>query len=124
MPFQIRSAKPMKHPRLILLALFVPSAASAQSEGVDLFERKIRPVLVEHCYGCHSAEAQRAKNLRGGLFLDTRAGVLKGGESGPALVPGKPAESLLLKAMRHTEERRMPPKTKLPASVIDDFERW
>lgn len=96
-----------------------PVAADA---GADFFENKIRPVLVEHCYKCHS---QAAKKERGGLTLDTRAGLRKGGETGPAIVPGKPEQSLLIKAVRHVDEDlQMPPKKKLPAAVIADLEKW
>jgi hypothetical protein len=84
----------------------------------------IRPTLVEHCYACHSAEAEAKKKLRGGLRLDTREAVLTGGDTGPALVPGKPAESLLLKTLRYDGEVKMPPKGKLPDGVIADFEKW
>ena len=94
--------------------------APAVDSGLQLFEQKIRPVLVKHCYECHAADA---KKIRGGLLLDTRAGLLKGGDSGPAVVPGKPVESLLLKALRH-DELAMPPKEKLPDAVIADFDRW
>jgi cytochrome c553 len=110
--------------RTLLLTLATISIAAlpaaAQEGDARFFEQKIRPVLVQHCYRCHSAEA---KKLKGGLRLDTRAGVLRGGDSGPAIVPGKPAESLLLKALRH-EEPAMPPEEKLPDAVIADFERW
>ena len=84
------------------------------------FERKIRPVLVAECYSCHSTEA---KKVRGNLLLDSREGLLKGGDSGPSLVPGKPEESLLLEALRH-EGLEMPPEGKLPDAVVADFERW
>jgi Protein of unknown function (DUF1553)/Protein of unknown function (DUF1549)/Planctomycete cytochrome C len=96
------------------------AAAGPQPEGVAFFERKIRPVLVKECYGCHSASA---KALKAGLRLDTRAGVLGGGDSGPAVVPGKPEESLLLDALRY-DGVEMPPKGKLPVAIIADFERW
>ncbi|QOV91760.1 PSD1 and planctomycete cytochrome C domain-containing protein [Humisphaera borealis] len=113
-----------------VVALWVtggPVAAATQSDAASLdhFERKIRPVLVEHCYKCHSAEAQKNKKLRAELYLDTRAGVLKGGESGPAIVPGKPGESAIIRALQYTdEEMQMPPAGKLPAAVIADFETW
>jgi len=117
--------------RLLTLLLFAlpaivtaPPFARAQSPaGVEYFEKKIRPVLVEHCYQCHSAEADKAKNLKAGLRLDSREGVLKGGRSGPALVPGKAKGSLLIAALRH-EDLRMPPKGKLSDAVIADFEAW
>jgi len=87
------------------------------------FESKIRPVLVQHCYECHSIESGKAK---GGLRLDDREAVLRGGDSGPALVPGKPEESLLLAAIRHSDpDLEMPPrKDKLANSILADFEKW
>ncbi|MCI0683551.1 MAG: PSD1 and planctomycete cytochrome C domain-containing protein [Gemmataceae bacterium] len=89
---------------------------------VEFFERRIRPLLVTHCYSCHSAKATK---LRGELFLDTRAGVLTGGNTGPALVAGKPDESLLIKAVRYEDkDLRMPPKAKLSAAEIADLEAW
>jgi cytochrome c553 len=88
-------------------------------EHVEFFEQKIRPVLVTHCYECHSMPGK----AKAGLRLDSRAGVLAGGESGPALVVGKPQESLLLAALRH-EGLEMPPTGKLSADVIADFARW
>src|SRR6516164_10630743 len=77
-----------------------PSAAD-----LEFFETKVRPVLAKNCYGCHSSET---KSPMGGLFLDSRNGVLTGGKSGPAIVPGKPDESLLIQAVRY-QGRRMPP---------------
>ena len=97
---------------------------SAQGDpGTDFFENKIRPVLVQHCYKCHSAAAQAAGKLKGGLLLDDREAVRRGGESGPAVVPRDEKKSLLLSALRH-EELEMPPQGKLPASVIADFSKW
>ena len=96
------------------------SSVAQNKVGVEFFEKKIRPVLVQHCYECHSADA---KKLRADLLLDTKGGMLGGGETGPAVVPGKPAESLLLSALRH-EDYEMPPSGKLPKSVIADFEKW
>ncbi|MBY0523025.1 MAG: DUF1553 domain-containing protein [Gemmataceae bacterium] len=103
-----------------LFVIFAPALATAADPNITFFEQKIRPVLVKECYSCHSAEAKKPK---GGLLVDTRQGLLKGGDSGPALVPGKATESLLLKALRH-DEIAMPPKNKLPDEVIADFERW
>ena len=113
----------MLRPISLALILTLPQFSSAQDEaGIRFFEEKIRPVLVEHCYSCHSADA---KKFKGGLRLDSKATLLKGGETGPALIPGKPNESLLIKAIRYThEELKMPPKEKLPAPVIADLERW
>jgi hypothetical protein len=99
------------------LAFLLARPAGAQ---VEFFEKKVRPVLVEHCYQCHSAQA---KKVKGGLLLDTRDGLRRGGESGPALVPGDPDASLLLKALRY-EDHEMPPAGKLPAAVIADVQNW
>jgi len=93
-------------------------------KAVEFFEKKIRPVLTEHCAACHSADAVAKKKLKGGLLVDSRAGLLAGGDSGPALVSGKPAESLLIHTMRYDDDVKMPPKGKLPAGVIADFEAW
>ena len=90
------------------------------STDVDFFEKKIHPVLVEHCYRCHSSTA---KKLRGELLLDSRWGWQQGGESGAVIVPGEPEKSRLISALRY-EKLEMPPKAKLPASVIADFARW
>ncbi len=99
-----------------------PSVALSK-EGVDFFEQKIRPVLVNQCYQCHSAQA---KTLAGGLRLDTRAGMLKGGASGEAaIVPGAPEKSLLITAIRYTDPKlQMPMGAPLPGAVIKDFETW
>ena len=111
------------YPLALCLLIVVAGAAAAQDPGIELFEKRIRPVLVEHCYKCHSSDA---KKPRGGLHLDSRDGVRKGGETGPALVPGKPAQSAQLTAIRQTGERKMPPPPadKLSEGVIADFEKW
>ena len=94
-------------------------------EHTAFVESQIRPVLAEHCYGCHSAQAQEKGKLKAGLFVDSRQGLMSGGETGPALMPGKPLESLLLKVIRHEiKDAEMPPKGKLPASVIADLTKW
>jgi len=98
-------------------------AAETDTERLAFFEKKIRPVLVKHCYECHSEKAAKGNKLKGGLLLDTKVGVLAGGDSGPSIVPGKPGESPLLAAMKY-ESFEMPPKGKLPAQVIRDFEQW
>ena len=90
-------------------------------EHTEFFERKIRPVFVEHCYECHSSGA---KKIKGGLVLDSRAGIMKGGDTGPAITPGQPDASLLIQAIRHTDPEMVMPKQKLPAHVIADFEAW
>jgi hypothetical protein len=99
------------------------SAAAFADEpkaDAEFFEKKIRPVLIEHCYKCHSAQAEK---LQGKLLLDSREAARKGGESGAAVVPGDPDASLLIQALRY-ENYEMPPSGKLPANVIADFERW
>ena len=98
-------------------------AANADRKGLDFFEAKIRPMLVMHCYACHSAGAAAKNKLKGGLLLDSRVGSRRGGESGPAVVPGKPAESLLINALNH-DGLKMPPKGKLPDEIIAHFVKW
>jgi mono/diheme cytochrome c family protein len=102
----------------------VPLArAEADAKGLAFFETKIRPVLVQHCYQCHSAEAEQAKRLQGGLRLDSREGLRKGGDSGPIFVAGNVKDSLLLQSLKH-EGLKMPPKGKLSEEIIGDFTRW
>ena len=84
------------------------------------FENKIRPVLVQHCYGCHSVDAEE---VGGKLLLDSRDAMLKGGESGPVFVAAKPNESLLIEALRYGD-LAMPPEAPLPEAVINDFVSW
>jgi mono/diheme cytochrome c family protein len=101
-----------------------PLIGAEDPANVAFFEQKIRPVLIEQCYECHST---KAKKLKSGLYLDSKAGWKKGGESGKAIiVPGKPEESLLLRSIRHTEvDLEMPPKKpKLPDAVLADFAAW
>lgn len=88
-------------------------------QALEFFEARIRPVLVKHCYQCHSSQAAK---VRAGLYLDSRAGMLRGGESGPAVVLGRPADSLLIKALNHQGPQM--PKEKLPDEVIADFVHW
>jgi hypothetical protein len=104
----------------LLAAGGVVCAAKPTAESLAFFEKKIRPVLVEHCYKCHSASSEKVK---GGLLLDTRDGIRKGGESGHAVVPGDLKESLLISALKH-DDFEMPPKKMLPAAVVADFEKW
>ena len=102
-----------------ILAQESPAAPPGKA-ALAFFEKKIRPVLVQHCYECHSAGA---KKIRGGLTLDTREGLLRGGESGPAVVPGKPGLSLLIQALKY-ESFEMPPQRQLPEGVVGDFVKW
>ena len=116
----------MKRAFTLLAALLLSAAATAADDpaGIAFFEQKIRPVLAENCYECHSA---KAKKLKGGLYLDSKAGWEKGGDSGKAvIIPGKPDESLLLRTVLHTEpDMEMPPKKpKLPDAVLADLTAW
>ncbi len=106
---------------LVAMSLNVASCeVFADDGGIDFFEKHVRPILVKHCYECHSATSLQ---VQGELRLDFRDGLLKGGESGPAIVPGKPEESLLLEAVRY-ESIEMPPSGKLPESAIADITKW
>jgi hypothetical protein len=103
--------------------LGVPGALA--QDDIDFFEKKIRPVLAERCYQCHSSEAARAGTLMGKLQLDTWAGVEQGGSRGPSVVPGQPDQSTLIEALEYTNRNlQMPPGGKLPDSVIADFVQW
>lgn len=95
-------------------------ATSVTPHQLNFFETKIRPVLVEHCYECHAAGD---KIVQGGLYVDHREGLLNGGDSGAAIVPGDAEKSLLVAALRY-EDLEMPPKGKLPQRIIDDFKEW
>lgn len=97
---------------------------AADPKGLAFFEARIRPILVQHCFSCHSNEAAAQNRLSGGLFLDSREGWTKGGDSGPAIVPGKPDASLLLKSILYDGDINMPPKGKLPAAAIRDISQW
>ncbi|MBI3862949.1 MAG: PSD1 domain-containing protein [Planctomycetia bacterium] len=90
-------------------------------EDAEFFEQKIRPLLVQRCYSCHA----EPNKIKGGLRLDSRGAWQKGGETGPALVPGKPAESLLIQAVRYGEaDLQMPPTARLPDAEIALLEEW
>ncbi|MBT3842394.1 MAG: DUF1549 domain-containing protein, partial [Verrucomicrobia bacterium] len=99
---------------------------AAAEDGLDFFEKKIRPVLVENCYKCHSAEAEKKGKLEGKLRLDLREAVRGRGESGlVAVVPGKPDKSNLYRAVTYLDsELVMPPKSRLAKSVVADFKQW
>ena len=94
--------------------------AAPTAEQVEFFEKKIRPVLAEHCYECHSVNAKR---LEGKLRLDSRSSHLKGGDTGPAIVPGDADSSLLVDAIRY-ESLEMPPRGKLKKQEVDALVRW
>jgi hypothetical protein len=111
--------QPVPRSGVLLLLAFFPSFGQSNSE---LFEKEIRPVLVERCYGCHSS---KLKSPMGGLVLDTKAGMKAGGNGGPVIVPGDPKSSRLLRALSYSDtELRMPPTGKLPDSQIAAFESW
>ena len=97
-------------------------AADLTPAQQDFFENKIRPVLADNCYKCHSTTAER---IKGGLLVDSREGLLKGGDSGKAIVPGDPDGSLLIKAIRYTDpDLQMPKDKKLPDDQIADLVSW
>ena len=106
----------------LVLFLFVAEGVARGDEGLDLFENKIRPVLVESCYGCHS---QEAGTMEGELALDNRASLLRGSRSGPVIVPGDPAASLLIRAIEyHDPALQMPPDGRLPDDTVAAFRQW
>jgi len=98
------------------------SVPTATAEDLAFFETKVRPVLAEHCFECH---AESVRHPKAELRLDSRAAILAGGFSGPALVPGAPEQSLLLEAVRGTDpDFVMPPEDPLPPAVVRDLEHW
>src|SRR5215510_2296801 len=111
----------------MFFALRQPAATAAPDgpgqEGIEFFEKKIRPVLSDNCYPCHSAQAEKPMS---GLRLDTPEGMLKGGASGqPAVMPGHPEKSRLITAIHYTDPAlRMPPGGKLTDQQLKDFEAW
>jgi mono/diheme cytochrome c family protein len=118
----------LKRTAILALGLATTLCASAAEDNLDpaqveFFENKIRPVLAESCYNCHS---QKSEKVKGGLFLDTKDGLLAGGDNGPAIVPGDPDKSLLIKAVRYNDPNlQMPPKDKkLSSEQIADLEAW
>jgi hypothetical protein len=112
--------------RICVLLLLLPTAAIAvgqspkQRAGLELFEKKIRPALIEYCFECHATESD---DIGGELLLDSRDAILRGGESGPAIVAGKPRDSLFVRAIEY-RDLEMPPDERLPDSVIADFRKW
>jgi hypothetical protein len=101
------------------ISLAAPAAGPASAEGLELFEREIRPLLLAECDSCHGAKLQQ-----GGLRLTDRAALLKGGDRGPALTPGDPGRSLLLRAVRHEGALKMPPTRPLAPRQVESLERW
>ena len=96
--------------------------ANGDSAKIEFFEKKVRPALTKYCYECHSAKSEKVK---GGLLLDTKTGIRKGGDVGPAVVPGNLKESLLIEAIHgKNEDLQMPPKKKLPNATVKVLEAW
>ncbi|HTL18308.1 MAG TPA: DUF1549 domain-containing protein, partial [Patescibacteria group bacterium] len=121
-PWPARAHRTLDFWLLILALLAFESRKASAAEGIEFFEQKIRPVLVERCYPCHSAHSEK---LKGGLHLDSREGALKGGDTRAAIVPGEPEKSLLVEAIRYENpDLQMPPKKKLPEASIVDFVSW
>ncbi len=125
-----RGARPMTVKALVGLvvpaialgsALADPSDSPSRPDGaaVEFFENEVRPLLATRCQGCHGQEKQK-----GGLRLDSRTSVLAGGDSGPAVVPGKPGESLLVEAINYGDQVQMPPKSKLRPAEVATLTRW
>lgn len=116
----------MRFSLIVACTLLLPLPALGQTkappEQLEFFERKVRPVLVEHCFECHSPKLKRPK---GGLLLDSRAAMLEGGDLGPAIVPGYPEKSRLIEAISHKNvQLKMPQKYKLPDAIAADLAAW
>jgi hypothetical protein len=106
----------------LLFGFHAAHAVEIDAQALEFFESKVRPILVEHCQKCHAADS---KKIRGGLLVDSRDGLLTGGDTGPAIVPGKPDESLLIQAVRYDDELvKMPPKGKLSDDQIAILTDW
>ncbi|HEU5117072.1 MAG TPA: DUF1549 domain-containing protein, partial [Isosphaeraceae bacterium] len=100
------------------------SASGSEADDLAFFEKKVRPVLVERCYRCHSAEAEAKGKLKGGLRVDSKDAIRQGGDTGPSIEPGNAEESLLIQALRYDDVIRMPPEGKLDEDVIADLSKW
>ena len=106
---------------LLLCSLLPALNANETGSNLEFFEKKVRPILSARCFECHSSE----KKIKGGLSLDTRSGWAKGGDTGVAIIPGKPDESLLINAAKWIDrDLQMPPKKKLPTEEIQILEEW
>lgn len=103
-----------------LKAEHVPAEVGPTAVQIEFFETQVRPLFVQHCYECHSVDA---KKVQAGLLMDSRAGLLRGGDSGEAIVAGDSDASLLIESVKY-ESYEMPPKGKLPAKDIQTLERW
>ena len=106
----------------LLLSIFLTLAIAASAGADDFFDAKIAPLLQQYCLECHSHASGK---MKGGLTLDSKAGWTEGGEHGPALIPGDPSQSLILRMVRWTDaDHQMPPREKLPEAQIGDLEEW
>ena len=116
MPFRVKLVA-----SLLVLSLPVVAAADEppSPEAVEFFERKVRPLFVEHCQDCHGDKKQR-----GGFRLDSRAALIKGTDNGPGLIPGRPDDSRLMHAVRYQDDLKMPPKAQLPPESIEILAEW
>ena len=104
------------------LAVYVPvDSLPLGAQGADFFEKQVRPILANRCYACHGPNAGEGQ---AGLRLDSLPGMLKGGRSGPVIVPGEPTRSLLIHAINHDTFVQMPPKTKLPLDEVQALTLW
>ena len=105
--------------RFFLLSCLVPLLQAQGTDAEQFFESKVRPILANNCYTCHTGAQS------GGLRLDSREAILKGGKSGPAVIPGKPEESLLIQATSYTHARlKMPPGDRLEEAEVADLSKW
>ena len=116
----------MRFPLCLLVAIPLSAAAAGDGQGAAFFRDKVRPILSERCFKCHSHEADK---IKGGLILDSREAMLTGGDTGPAIVPGDPEKSLLIKAIRYDDaDLKMPPNKgggkKLPDAAIATLTEW
>ncbi|MBA4016800.1 MAG: hypothetical protein C0483_06410 [Pirellula sp.] len=119
-----RAVRPTLPLRTFLVCLLLSGnldpACANDDAGVELYEKKVRPALVEHCVKCHGPEKQE-----GGLQVDSVAAMLRGGDQGPALMPGDPDASLLIQGIRYDDINfQMPPKGKMPSDVVKALEEW
>jgi hypothetical protein len=113
-----------RHSRIRVLIVFhaalLPASVVAGNQGVEFFESKVRPILVQRCEKCHGPKKQE-----GGLRLDQKSGWTRGGDQGTAIVPGKPEESLLIKAVGYSnQDLKMPPSGKLPQRELAALVEW
>ncbi|MCB1278128.1 DUF1549 domain-containing protein, partial [Prosthecobacter sp.] len=112
----------MRHAVIFSLLTSFAAAGASAADGVAFFESKVRPLLVKHCYECHSQEAGKRK---GGLLLDRKEGWQIGGDAGAAVIPGNPGNSLLLHSVSYQDDKlQMPPKSKLSPQDIRVLEQW